>query len=77
MAILLEKFVRPAQQRNIRPPRQSTTGASRGDAVITLKIDLGGAGSGNGGPKLLTGAFSSSTSTYIEAYVVERRTVEE
>lgn len=66
---VIEKFVRPAQQPNIRPPRQSTERSSPGDAIIKLKIDLTGGGSG--GPQVLTGAFSYSQSFYVEAYVVE------
>ena len=67
--MLLEKYVRPAQQPNIRPPRQSTQRSSPGDAIIKLKIDL--AGSGSGGPRVLTGAFSHTQSFYVEGYVIE------
>jgi hypothetical protein len=67
--MLLEKYVRPAQQPNIRPPRQSTQRSSPGDAIVKLKIDL--AGGGSGGPQVLTGAFSASTTFYVEAYVNE------
>lgn len=66
--VILEKFVRPAQQPNIRPPRQSTERSAAQDAIVKLKIDLAGSGSG---PQLLTGSFSSSVSTYVEAYVNE------
>jgi hypothetical protein len=70
MPITLEKFVRPAQQPNIRPPRQSTQRSSAKDAIVKLKIDLAGGGSG---PKILTGAFSFSQSYYVEAYVNESK----
>jgi hypothetical protein len=65
---ILEKFVRPAQQPNIRPPRQSTERSSAKDAIVKLKIDLTG---GSAGPKILVGAFSHSQSFYVEAYVNE------
>jgi hypothetical protein len=71
MPITLEKFVRPAQQQNIRPPRQSTQRSSAKDAIVKLKIDL--AGTAGGGPQIQTGAFSYTQTFYVEAYVNEAK----
>jgi hypothetical protein len=65
--VKFEKIVRPAQEPNVRPPRQSTKRGSSKDAVITLKIDL----AGGGNLSTLSGSFSQTTSFYVEAYVNE------